>query len=294
MKFREFCNGILSLGNRIPPMEKIPMGGRGSNKTPTEVQNLFDESIADFNEWWDLQKEEPKMSKVNQELFYIQVIKPNEDYAYWISPNECCFTRKTSVAKLFTKEEAENFIFNKPYECNILEADFVRSLASPTGFVLVKDLVFENKNGNNGGPSCEASHTAFDTSKDPRKIEMPIEALNDFSDTVKRSQKSEPPIDLSILAGKKHDQGKPDYSLLPVSPIRAIVEILTFGVKKYSRDNWQQVSDPINRYTAALMRHIEDWRGGQKYDPETGKNHLAHAGCCLLFLLWFELKGEKS
>jgi len=94
--------------------------------------------------------------------------------------------------------------------------------------------------------------------------------------------------------GSKFDQDKLDYSLLPVKPIAAIVEILTFGVKKYSRDNWQSVPDSIHRYTAAMYRHIEAWRGGEKLDPETNKHHLAHAGCCLLFLLWFELTGEKK
>jgi hypothetical protein len=31
------------------------------------------------------------------------------------------------------------------------------------------------------------------------------------------------------------------------------------------------------------------YAGGEKLDAETGKNHLAHAVCCLLFLLAFDL-----
>jgi len=29
-------------------------------------------------------------------------------------------------------------------------------------------------------------------------------------------------------------------------------------------------------------------------DPESGEHHLAHAGCCLVFLLWFEVNGRPA
>lgn len=95
---------------------------------------------------------------------------------------------------------------------------------------------------------------------------------------------------LPKLEGKKFDQEKPDWSLLPFSTLQGIVRILTFGARKYSRNNWMQVPDAKNRYTAALLRHFAAWQAGEAKDPETGQSHLYHTGCCLLFLIWFEEK----
>jgi hypothetical protein len=88
--------------------------------------------------------------------------------------------------------------------------------------------------------------------------------------------------------GRKHDQAKPRWDLLPVGPVLDIVRVLTFGAGKYADDNWQHVPDARRRYYAAAMRHLTAWWDGERTDEETGISHLAHAGCCLLFLAWFE------
>ena len=93
-----------------------------------------------------------------------------------------------------------------------------------------------------------------------------------------------------VCIGRKFDSGKPRWSLLLWESVKQIVHVLTFGSQKYEDHNWKKVDNPIDRYYSAMMRHITDWYTGEKYDPETGYSHLAHAGCCLLFLLWFELK----
>lgn len=90
--------------------------------------------------------------------------------------------------------------------------------------------------------------------------------------------------------GVKHDTGKPRWDLLPLRSVDPIVQVLTFGAVKYGPGNWKHVRPFRARYFSALMRHLEAWQGGQRLDPETGLPHLAHAGCCLLFLLWRESK----
>ena len=40
-----------------------------------------------------------------------------------------------------------------------------------------------------------------------------------------------------------------------------------------------------------MCRHIFAWWGGQDKDPETGFSHLAHAGCCLIFLMEYQRNG---
>lgn len=93
--------------------------------------------------------------------------------------------------------------------------------------------------------------------------------------------------------GVKADNGKLRWTLLPWKPLSEIVEVLMFGANKYpSADNWKHVAP--ERYKDALLRHITSWLDGERSDKESGKHHLAHAGCCLLFLLWFDLTKEED
>ena len=64
-----------------------------------------------------------------------------------------------------------------------------------------------------------------------------------------------------------------------------------FGSAKYSDNNWKKVDMLKQRYYNALMRHINAWWEGEKNDPETNMHHLAHAGCCILFLIWGDDNG---
>lgn len=86
--------------------------------------------------------------------------------------------------------------------------------------------------------------------------------------------------------GVKHDSGKPRFSLLPLKQIETVVAVLEYGAIKYAPGNWQKVENPRDRYFDAAMRHVFAWRNGEKLDPETQLPHLAHAVCCLLFLMW--------
>jgi hypothetical protein len=90
--------------------------------------------------------------------------------------------------------------------------------------------------------------------------------------------------------GVKYDAGKLEHSLMPTGVVTNILRVLGFGKKKYAANNWQNVDNAKERYYIATMRHITSWWEGEKTDPETGENHLAHAACCILFLLWFDNK----
>jgi len=92
------------------------------------------------------------------------------------------------------------------------------------------------------------------------------------------------------LEGKKFDDGKLPYDLLPGDAIEEIVKVLQFGATKYGERNWEK-GMKWNRPFAALMRHMWAWWRGEGKDPETGLSHLAHAGCCILFLLSYTLRG---
>ena len=88
--------------------------------------------------------------------------------------------------------------------------------------------------------------------------------------------------------GRKNDTGKRRFSLLPINCINAVLDVLEFGAQKYEVGNWQKVPEAETRYFDAALRHIFAWKQGEKVDPESGCHHLAHAVCCLIFLLWFD------
>jgi hypothetical protein len=88
--------------------------------------------------------------------------------------------------------------------------------------------------------------------------------------------------------GLKFDGGKLRPTLLPTTSLEKILEVLEFGANKYSANGWQGVDDGYNRYFDALYRHLYAAQRGEKLDEESGLPHLAHAGCCLLFMLHLE------
>jgi len=86
----------------------------------------------------------------------------------------------------------------------------------------------------------------------------------------------------------KYDNGKTDWSLMPFEAVEEINKVLEFGAKKYSAHNWK-VGEGF-RYTRvfnSLLRHLFAWFRGEDLDPESGLSHLAHAGCNIIFLLYY-------
>lgn len=88
------------------------------------------------------------------------------------------------------------------------------------------------------------------------------------------------------VLGRKFDGEKLRWCLLPFKQVEQVVEVLTEGAIKYADNNWKHVRPMRSRYFSAAMRHITAWWEGERFDKETGLSHLAHATCCLLFLMW--------
>jgi len=88
----------------------------------------------------------------------------------------------------------------------------------------------------------------------------------------------------------KFDGGKTRLELLPFDALSEVADVLAFGAQKYGEHNWcggMRWSSLIG----AALRHIFAWAMGQDKDPETGLSHLAHAGCCILFLIAYQRRG---
>ena len=89
----------------------------------------------------------------------------------------------------------------------------------------------------------------------------------------------------SNATGKKYDGGKSRWDLLPFHHIESIVDVLSTGALKYGDNNWQQLENGVERYFAALMRHLTAWRRGEVTDKESGLSHLAHCATNVIFLM---------
>lgn len=83
--------------------------------------------------------------------------------------------------------------------------------------------------------------------------------------------------------GIKHDTGKLQWHLLPLSCFRGVVRVLEFGAKKYAIWNWTK-GMPYSQTYNATLRHLDAFMSGEDLDPETQCSHLDHAMCCLMFL----------
>ncbi len=114
-----------------------------------------------------------------------------------------------------------------------------------------------------------------------RSVKMPIYKLVDNK------------LELMNDHGRKFDIGKARWELLPWKEVEEIVKVLNFGALKYEVDNWKRVPNGRERYFGALIRHMVAYENGEQLDPETNLSHLSHAGCCLLFLIWFQNNEEK-
>ncbi len=64
-----------------------------------------------------------------------------------------------------------------------------------------------------------------------------------------------------------------------------VARVLTFGATKYGPNNWQKVTPFEDRYYAAALRHLGASDMGDEKDAESGLLHVAHAACCVLFLI---------
>lgn len=98
-----------------------------------------------------------------------------------------------------------------------------------------------------------------------------------------------------MTEGMKFDEAKPRLELLPPRALIEVGKVLTAGAEKYDDDNWMFVEPHFKRYMGANLRHvlnciIDEKDSYYSYDEETGCLHLAHAACCLLFILERQLR----
>ena len=97
--------------------------------------------------------------------------------------------------------------------------------------------------------------------------------------------------------GAKDDKAKPMAGvLLDFSrALQTVVDVGTYGAKKYTRRGWEHVEDAETRYLDAMMRHLlamdVDPDG---LDKETGLPHLAHVAWNALAVLELQARRKET
>ena len=86
------------------------------------------------------------------------------------------------------------------------------------------------------------------------------------------------------MAGLHYDDGKPRLELIDTYALRQLGEVLAYGAKKYSTDNWRE-GISYRKLVGSALRHLTAFNDGIDLDEESGLPHLAHAMCCCMMLL---------
>ena len=94
--------------------------------------------------------------------------------------------------------------------------------------------------------------------------------------------------------GVKEDKSKKArWDLMDWSALNMAAEVMALGCGIHKDDaGWKNKS--INEHFASCQRHLVAYFTGEKYDLVTGKHHLSHALCRVMFMLALELEGTRE
>lgn len=116
------------------------------------------------------------------------------------------------------------------------------------------------------------------------------QAIQEYLDTIAvagAAKTREPAVTNTRGTALKFDGDKLPLNLLSTEAMNQTAAVLKFGAQKYAEHNWRK-GFAWSRPLAAAMRHITAFNDGEDTDPESGLSHLAHAACCIMFLLEFQ------
>lgn len=106
-------------------------------------------------------------------------------------------------------------------------------------------------------------------------------------------------IPVELLIDKESKSVKNDiiddklrWDLLPMEEIEDIVRVYHAGAKKYGPNNWQNLDNGIERYRAAIFRHLMEYMKGERIDSDTGCFHLAQCAWNCIAMLWYDKHGK--
>jgi len=83
----------------------------------------------------------------------------------------------------------------------------------------------------------------------------------------------------------RYNQGKVNWSLVDFKSLEPMVDVLAYGTKKYSRDNWR-LGMPATQIIESMLRHTFSLLNGEFIDNESLCYHVGHIQCNAMFLAY--------
>jgi hypothetical protein len=82
-----------------------------------------------------------------------------------------------------------------------------------------------------------------------------------------------------------NDKGKAPLAMLPWAGIEEVALVQAYGNEKYGDFYNFRKGMEVCRHLSCAIRHISKYLTGEATDPESGRPHLAHAACRILYVL---------
>ena len=80
----------------------------------------------------------------------------------------------------------------------------------------------------------------------------------------------------------RHNSGKLDWTLLDFDCLIPMVEGMTYGATKYTRNNWKLQCDDPKQHLQSAMRHLIAIIQGEEIDEESGVRHSGLIQCNMM------------
>lgn len=115
----------------------------------------------------------------------------------------------------------------------------------------------------------------------------------------KRSARTSRPAE-AVVKALRFDTGKLRFDLLPHEWEEELTAILTKGAEKYADDNWKNDVNTERhdkwkkKCYACARRHILAYLKGERFDKESGREHLGHASWNLLAMMWYDINDRRK
>lgn len=91
----------------------------------------------------------------------------------------------------------------------------------------------------------------------------------------------------------RFNQGKTKWSLVDFESLTPLVEVLEFGAKKYSRDNWKIGLDR-DEILDSMFRHMVKLLSGEEFDEESKLHHIGHIMANAKFYSYHHYLNKKT
>ena len=100
--------------------------------------------------------------------------------------------------------------------------------------------------------------------------------MSSFKERYRKAMFGAPANDGDNKTAMRYNEGKPDWTLIDFKSLRPLVDVMTYGAKKYDVDNWKLPCENPRQHLQSAMRHMLELVDGNEIDDESGCLHSGH------------------